>query len=50
MTLNGIGEVKAQAIIEYRNTNGNFKSIEEIEKVKGIGNAVFAKIKNYITI
>ena len=48
--LNGIGNVKAQAIIDYRNTNGNFKSIEDILNVSGIGDAVFAKIKNYITV
>ena len=50
MSLNGIGEVKAEAIIDYRNKNGNFKSIEEIGNVKGIGDVIFAKIKNYITI
>ena len=48
--LSGIGDVKAQAIIDYRNTNGNFKSIEDILNVSGIGDAVFAKIKNYITV
>ena len=36
-TLSGIGEVKAKAIIEWRNTNGAFSSIEDITKVKGIG-------------
>ena len=44
MSLNGIGEVKAEAIIDYRNKNGNFKSIEEIGNVKGIGDVIFAKI------
>ena len=42
--------MKAEAIIDYRNKNGNFKSIEEIGNVKGIGDVIFAKIKNYITI
>ncbi len=37
MTLKGIGEVKAQAIIEYRETHGTFESVEDIVKVKGIG-------------
>lgn len=46
----GIGEKKAQAIVEYRNTNGNFNSIEEITNVSGIGNSTFEKIKEYITI
>lgn len=49
-TLSGIGDAKADAIIEYRNTNGNFKNIEELLNVNGIGDAVFAKIKDYITI
>lgn len=50
MTLNGIGESKASLIIEYRNTNGGFKSIEEIKNVKGIGDAIYAKIKDNITV
>ena len=48
--LNGIGEVKANAIIEYRNNFGNFISLEEIMNVKGIGEKTFEKIKDYITI
>ena len=50
MTLNSIGEAKANAIIEYRNINGNFKSIEEIKNVSGIGDSLFEKIKSNITI
>lgn len=50
MTLNSIGEAKAKAIIEYRNTNGNFKSIEDIKNVSGIGDSLFEKIKSYITV
>lgn len=49
MTLNGIGETRANAIIEYRSSNP-FTSIEDIKKVKGIGEANFAKIKDYITV
>lgn len=49
-TLPGIGESKAKLIIEYRNNNGGFKSIEEIMKVKGIGDAMFKKIKDYIML
>ena len=49
-TLSGIGDAKAQAIIDYRNTNGYFKSIEDIKNVSGIGDVIFAKIKDYITI
>lgn len=50
MTLSGVGESKALSIIEYRNNNGGFKSIEEIKNVSGIGDAAFEKIKNNITI
>ncbi len=50
MNISGIGESKAQAIIEYRNTNGLFKSIEDIKNVSGIGDALYEKIKNSITI
>lgn len=49
-TLNGIGLAKANDIIEYRNTNGNFKNTEDIKNVSGIGDALFAKIKDYITV
>ena len=48
--LRGIGEAKAQDIIDYRNTNGSFKTIEEIKNISGIGDALFAKIKDYITV
>ena len=50
MTLNGIGESKAICIIEYRNSNNGFKSIEEIMNISGIGEASFAKIKDFITV
>lgn len=50
MTLNSVGEAKANAIIEYRNTNGPFKTIEDIKNVSGIGDALFEKIKSNITI
>lgn len=50
MELNGIGEVKASAIITYRNTNGKFQKIEDILNVSGIGDAVFSKIKDFITV
>lgn len=49
-TLNGIGETKAAAIIQYRTENGGFRSIEEICRVKGIGDATFNKIRDKITI
>ncbi len=49
-TLNGIGETKAAAIIQYRTENGGFNSIEEICRVKGIGDATFNKIRDRITV
>lgn len=49
-TLNGIGEVKANAIIAYRQQNGAFTSIEQITNVKGIGEATYEKIKDRITV
>ncbi len=50
MTLTGIGEAKAKAIIEYRNANGKFNNIEDIINVKGISESIYAKIKEDITI
>ncbi len=50
MTLNGIGEVYAQRIIEYRESNGDFTSIEELTEVKGIGEKTLEKIKDRITV
>lgn len=48
--LPGIGESKADLIIKYRNENGAFKSIEDIKNVSGIGDSIYEKIKNSITI
>lgn len=50
MTLPGIGESKAKDIIDYRNTNGPFNTIEDLLKVKGIGESILAKIKENITL
>ena len=49
-TLSGIGESKAHAIIKYREEYGNFTKIEEIMNISGIGEKVFEKIKDNITI
>jgi len=48
-TVSGIGESRAEAIIAYREKNGNFGSIEEIKKVDGIKEGLFYKIKDKIT-
>lgn len=50
LTLPGIGSSKAEAIIEYRNQIGRFTSLEQIKEVSGIGNSVYEKIKDYITL
>ena len=50
MTLPGIGETKAESILAYRNEHGSFSSIEEIMEIPGIKEAVFSKIKDYITV
>lgn len=49
MTLDGIGETYAQRIIDYRNANGPFESIEDIQNVSGIGEKRFESIKDSIT-
>ena len=49
LTLSGVGESKAEAIISYREENGSFKTIEDILNVSGIGNSIYEKIKNNIT-
>ena len=50
MTLTGIGEAKADAIISYRNENGLFENIEDIKNVSGIGDSIFEKIKDNIIL
>lgn len=46
----GIGEVRAQAIADYREESGGFKSIEDIQEVPGIKGKTFEKIADYITV
>lgn len=50
MTLSGIGESKALAIIEYRSKNNGFKVLEDIMNVSGIGESLYNKIKDNITL
>lgn len=48
--LEGIGPATAEAIVEYRTSSGPFKRIEDLQEVKGIGPALFSKIKDHITV
>ena len=48
--LPGIGESTAKTIIEYRSQEGPFDSIDDLKKVKGIGNSTFEKLQDKITV
>lgn len=50
MRLEGVGKVMAERIVEYRMSNGSFRSISEIKNVKGIGEKLFERIKNNISV
>ena len=50
MKISGVGKTKAEAIILYREKNGDFKKKEDIIKVRGIGKATFEKIKDKIEV
>jgi competence protein ComEA len=50
MTLNGVGESRAKAIMEYRETNGPFQTKEEIMQIPGIKEGIFSKIEEQIVV
>lgn len=50
LTIPGVGEAKASAILTYREEHGGFSSIEDLKKVDGIKDGVFSKMKDYVEI
>lgn len=50
MTLSGIGEFRAEAILQYRTEHGTFASIEDLKNVSGIKDGIYEKIKDKITV
>ena len=50
MTLPGIGEVKAQAIMQYRQEHNGFQTIDQLLQVNGIGSAIYSQIANWVCV
>lgn len=50
LSLTGIGDVKADSIVKYREEHGSFQSVEDIKKIEGIKDGVFNKIKDRLTV
>ena len=50
MTLTGVGEAKARAILDYREEHGGFQKPEDLMEIPGIKEGVFQKIKDQITV
>ena len=48
--IKGLGPTKAQSIIAYREANGNFKNVDDLDKVKGFGKASIEKIKGDLSV
>ena len=50
ITLNGVNTTVSQNIVSYRKEKGNFKTLEQLMEVTGIGNATYVKLRNYVTL
>ena len=48
--VSGIGPKKAEAIVEYRKKNGQFKSVDDLDKVPGFGKSTVDKVKKDLTV
>jgi len=49
-SLKGVGDKRAQEIIDYRKKHGNFKSVDELEKIPGIGPGLMKQIRSDVTV
>ncbi|XIF19671.1 MAG: ComEA family DNA-binding protein [Acetilactobacillus jinshanensis] len=49
-SIDGIGEKRAEKIVEYRKSHGNFKQIDDLKKISGIGDKFLANIKVHVTV
>lgn len=50
VSLKGVGEKRAQEILDYRKKNGNFKSVDDLEKVPGIGPGLMKQLRSELTV
>lgn len=50
LSIDSVGEARAQAIIEYREYLGSYTSVEQLKDIKGIGDSIYAKIEPYVTV
>lgn len=50
VSIDGLGESRASAIIEYREYLGGYTSVEQIKEISGIGDATYAKLAPYLTV
>ena len=49
-SLNGIGAKKAQAIVDYREKNGDFTNVDDLTNVKGIGDKLLSKVRDDVLL